>query len=85
MSEACCLGAVSVILAAIIEALACLRMHALDRLRESTRLAAADGYRRERYRPQLDDTIETVAARKYCEYPSVLIRVVLGNPEVFCR
>jgi len=71
-----------------LEALACLRMHALDRLVESTRLvcrAETDGYWRERYRPRLDGTVETAGAEKYCEYPAVLLRIVLDHPEIFCR
>ncbi|MCI0638867.1 MAG: hypothetical protein L0Y70_07315, partial [Gemmataceae bacterium] len=71
-----------------LEALACLRMRALERLVESTRLAcmaATDGYWRERYHPMIDGTVEATGAQKYCEYPAVLVRVVLGNPEIFCQ
>lgn len=71
-----------------LEAMACLRMKAHDRLKESVRLvirAAEDGYWRERYLPQSDGTIQPVGARKYCEYPAVLTRIVLGNPEIFTK
>lgn len=69
-----------------LEAMACVRMKAHDRLRESVRLvirAAEDGYWRERYLPQRDGTVQPIGAKKYCEYPAVLTRVVLGNPEIF--
>ena len=70
-----------------LEAAACRRMHAWDRLRESARrvcrAAKTSGYWRERYHPQPDGTVTTAGAQKYCEYPAVLVRVVLGNREVF--
>lgn len=44
---------------------------------------AEDGYWRERYIPQPDGAIQPIGAKKYCEYPAVLTRVVLGNPEIF--
>lgn len=71
-----------------LEAMACIRMQAHERLRESVRLvirAAEDGYWRERYLPQPDGTLQPVGASKYCEYPAVLTRVVLGHPEIFNR
>ena len=70
-----------------LEALACKRMKAHDRLIESVRKvcrAAKDGYWRERYHPQKDGTVSQDGSQKYCEYPAVLVRVVLGSPEVFC-
>jgi hypothetical protein len=71
-----------------LEAMACKRMKAHDRLIESVRkvckAAKADGYWRERYHPQKDGTATAAGAQKYCEYPAVLVRVVLGTPEVFC-
>ena len=71
-----------------LEAMACKRMKAHDRLIESVRKVCragkADGYWRERYHPQKDGTVTAVGAQKYCEYPAVLIRVVLGSPQVFC-
>jgi hypothetical protein len=71
-----------------LEAMACIRMKAHDRLKESVRLVirgAEDGYWRERYIPQPDGTIQPIGAKKYCEYPAVLTRVVLGNPEIFSQ
>jgi len=71
-----------------LEALACRRLGASERLLESTRLvcrAAKDGFWRERYAPQTDGTTLPVRAEKYCEYPAVLVRVVAGNPDVFCK
>jgi hypothetical protein len=70
-----------------LEATACRRMHAGDRMRESTRrvcrAAKSDGYWRERYHPQPDGTVTPAGAQKYCEYAAVLVRVVLGNRDVF--
>lgn len=71
-----------------LEALAYKRMKERDRLIESTRKvceAAKDGYWRERYHPMRDGSYATGGAEKYCEYPAVLIRIVLGNRDVFCR
>ncbi|MDD2764232.1 MAG: hypothetical protein PHE83_09700 [Opitutaceae bacterium] len=71
-----------------LEAKACQRMQATERLVETARLvcrAAAGGYWRERYHPQPDGTVVPAGAQKYCEYAAVLTRVVLGNPAVFCR
>lgn len=70
-----------------LEAMACKRMKAHDRLVESVRKvcrAAMDGFWRERYHPQNDGTVKAYGAAKYCEYPAVLVRLVLGMPEVFC-
>ena len=68
---------------------ACRRLRAHDRLVESVRkvcrAAKADGYWRERYHPQPDGTVLPAGAQKYCEYAAVLVRVVFGNREVFCR
>ncbi|HUU32375.1 MAG TPA: hypothetical protein VMY69_09790 [Phycisphaerae bacterium] len=72
-----------------LEAAACRRMHAHDRLVESVRkvcrAAKADGHWRERYHPQPDGTVLPIGVEKYCEYAAVLVRVVFGNREVFCR
>jgi hypothetical protein len=70
-----------------LEALACEGMKANERLVESVRKvcqAAKDGYWRERYHPQKDGKVTADGAQKYCEYPAVLVRVVLGNRELFC-
>jgi hypothetical protein len=70
-----------------LEALACKRMKARERLVESARrvcaAAKSDGFWRERYHPQADGTTLPAGAQKYCEYPAVLLRVVLGDPEPF--
>jgi hypothetical protein len=71
-----------------LEAMACRRMQAKERLVESARKvceAASDGYWRERYHPNADGSVTPSGAQKYCEYPAVLVRVVLGNPNVFCK
>jgi hypothetical protein len=72
-----------------LEAMACKRMHARERLVESVRkvcrAAKADGYWRERYHPKADGSISPDGAQKYCEYAAVLVRAVFGNQDVFCR
>lgn len=72
-----------------LEATARLRMGDRERLIESTRLvcqaAKADGYWRERYHPRPDGTVSPAGAQRYCEYPAVLIRIVMGNWDVFGR
>ncbi|HLQ36881.1 MAG TPA: hypothetical protein VK348_03705 [Planctomycetota bacterium] len=71
-----------------LEAMACQRQQAWDRLLESTRRvcrAAKDGHWRERYQPQADGTTVPARSEKYCEYPAVLLRVVLGNLDTFCK
>ena len=71
-----------------LEAMACKRMKAHDRLIDSARKvckAAKDGYWRERYHPQKDGTVTQDGAQKYCEYPAVLVQVALGNHELFCN
>ncbi len=72
-----------------LEAVACQRMKAHERLMESTgkvcRAAKADGYWRERYHAQADGTVRPAGAEKYCEFPAILTRVVLGNRDLFFR
>ncbi|MCL5096336.1 MAG: hypothetical protein M1608_02125 [Candidatus Omnitrophica bacterium] len=72
-----------------LEATACRRMKAWDRLAESARqvcqVGKADGgYWRDRYHPRSDGTVAPGAVQKYCEYPAILVRVVLINRQVFC-
>jgi len=71
-----------------LEALACKRMKDGKRLIESARLvskAAEGGFWRERYHPQPDGTVRPGGSQKYCEYPAVLIRVVLENRAIFLK
>ncbi|HTQ09354.1 MAG TPA: hypothetical protein VMI31_04725, partial [Fimbriimonadaceae bacterium] len=71
-----------------LEAMACRRMKANDRLIEAARLvsnAAHEGYWRERYHPEPDGTSKPEGAEKYCEYPAILVRVVFGSYDVFSR
>jgi hypothetical protein len=72
-----------------LEAMACQRMKAHTRLLESTRkvcrAAKADGYWRERYHAKPDGTATPAGAEKYCEYAAIVVRVVLGNRDLFCR
>jgi len=71
-----------------LEAAACARMRAWDRLRESVRLVCAVGEKHEwqwyeRYHAQSDGTVKPAGPRGYCEYAAILVRVVLGNIDVF--
>ncbi|MGA2498910.1 MAG: hypothetical protein ABSH20_14300 [Tepidisphaeraceae bacterium] len=72
-----------------VEAMACQRMESRDRLVESARkvcrAAKPTGYWRERYHPRPDGTVAPAGAEKYCEYATVLVRVVLGNRAAFCQ
>jgi hypothetical protein len=69
-----------------LEAMACKRMKAHGRLVQSVRNVCKvnkDGYWRERYHPQKNGTVTEAGAQKYCEYPAVLTRIVLGSPDLF--
>jgi hypothetical protein len=72
-----------------LEVVACRRMNARDRLIESVRrvcrAAKADGFWRERYHPKPDGSVSADGAKKYCEYPAVLVRAVYGNRDVFWK
>ncbi len=69
-----------------LEATACRRRHAYERLIESLRkvcrAAKSDGYWRERYHPQPDGSVVPAGAEKYCEYPAILIRVAFANRDI---
>jgi hypothetical protein len=71
-----------------LEALACLRMRDHRRLRESVIKVCQMGRRHgwfwyERYPATWFNRVKPVGTYGYCEYPSILVRVVLGNPGVF--
>lgn len=69
-----------------LEALATARMGDVRRLTQGARQvckAAEGGFWRERYHPQPDGSIRAEGTSKYCEYPAVLVRVVLGNRAAF--
>lgn len=71
-----------------LDAMASAAMKDWDRLRESVRLVCARGEKdgwawRERYHTQPDGTVKGAGPRGYCEYAAILVRVVLGNLEVF--
>jgi hypothetical protein len=73
-----------------LEATACQHMKDTKRLSESVRRVCKaglkdGGYWRERYHPRPDGTVAPAGAQKYCEYAAILVRVVLGSQEVFCR
>ena len=70
------------------ETLACRRMRAWQRLVESARLVSAIGERHgwqwhERYHAMPDGSARAAGPAGYCEYAAVLVRVVLGNPDLF--
>ena len=71
-----------------LEATACERKKDHARLVESVRKVCKaglkdGGYWRERYHPRPDGSVSPAAAGKYCEYAAIVVRVVLGNREVF--
>jgi len=71
-----------------LEALACKRMADHARLLEAARQvskAAEGGFWRERYHPQPDGSVHPEGSLKYCEYPAILVRVVLENQKAFTR
>lgn len=71
-----------------LDMLSCMRLHDFDRLRKAVRLICQRGkqngwYWYERYHAIEDGTAKESGPAGYCEYASVLVRSVLGNPEVF--
>lgn len=71
-----------------LEAQACLRRGEQARLREAVvKICRAGldngGFWHERYHPLQSRKVGTTGPRGYCEYPSVLVRIVLGHPAVF--
>jgi hypothetical protein len=71
-----------------LEALACLRMGASQRLRESVVKVCEMGRKNnwiwyERYHAAPGNSVKPGGHGMYCEYPAILLRVVLGNPNVF--
>jgi hypothetical protein len=71
-----------------LEALACQRMGAWKRLRESVVKVCAMGKRNkwvwyERYHAGPNDTVKPGGHGMYCEYPAILLRIVLGNARLF--
>lgn len=73
-----------------LEALACHKMGADERLRASARLVCRmglrhDGFWHERYHPLQVWDVYPAGPKGYCEYPAILVRVVLGNQELFSR
>ena len=73
-----------------LEVLACLKMGEHDRVRESVRKVCLMGKRHGwfwygRYHPLQIWDVFPVRPRGYFDYPSILLRIVLGNPELFCE
>ncbi|MFH1742844.1 MAG: hypothetical protein ABIH23_27895, partial [bacterium] len=72
-----------------VEAMACLKMGEIDRLRDSVRKVCLMGQRHdwlwyERYHPLQVWDVFPAGPHGYCEYAAVLTRIVLGNLELFC-
>ncbi|MFA5183756.1 MAG: hypothetical protein WC405_20800, partial [Syntrophales bacterium] len=73
-----------------LETLACLAMGATERLKESVRKVCQMGQRYgwcwfDRYQPLQTWDVQAGTARSYCEYPAILVRTVLGHPELFTK
>ena len=71
-----------------LEAMACLQRDAHDRLRESVRQVCEmgkryDWYWFERYHPLQVWDVYAAGPKGYCEYAAILVRVVLGQPQLF--
>jgi hypothetical protein len=71
-----------------LEALACLKMGAKDRVRESVCKVCQMGKRHdwlwyERYHPLQTWDVNPSVPKGYCEYAAILTRIVLNNPELF--
>ena len=71
-----------------LEARACVKLGATDRLVESVRQVCRLGQQHdwfwfERYHVQPDGSVRPAGPRGYCEYAAILVRVVLGNPDLF--
>jgi hypothetical protein len=71
-----------------LESLACARMKAWDRLQKSVLKVAGRGQKDnwiwyERYHAGPDDTVKGGGHGMYCEYPAILVRIVLTHPSLF--
>lgn len=71
-----------------LEILACRRLGEAQRLRDSVvkvcRMGQQHGWLwHDRYHAGPGDTVKPGPVRGYCEYPAVLVRAVLGDPDVF--
>lgn len=67
---------------------ACVKRGETKRVRESVLKVCqmglkCDGFWHERYHPLQVARVDMTGPRGYCEYPSILVRAVLGNPEIF--
>jgi len=71
-----------------LETLACLKMGETERLKESVRKVCRMGQKHDwfwydRYLPSQVGEVQLGIVRGYCEYPAILVRTILGNPELF--
>lgn len=71
-----------------LEAMACLTMGETKRLVDGVRKVCEMGKKHEwwwyeRYFPVPDWKVATIGPAGYCEYAAVLVRIVLGNPDLF--
>lgn len=71
-----------------LEAMACLAMGETERVVEGVRKVCEMGEKHdwwwyERYFPIPEQKVALIGPAGYCEYPAILVRIVLGNPELF--
>lgn len=71
-----------------VEMTACLSMKEYDRVKKAVKLVCQmglkhDGYWFERYHMLQDRRVSPAGPKGYCEYAAILVRVVLGNLELF--
>ena len=71
-----------------VELLACLAAKRYERVCESVRMVARMGIRQggfwsERYHMLQDRSVYPAGPAGYCEYPAILVRTVMGHPELF--
>ena len=71
-----------------LETKACMRMGDRERILDSTGLVAESGnryggYWHERYHPSAGGCVVPSGPPGYCEYPSILVRTVFTNPDIF--
>ncbi len=69
---------------------ACVKRGEAKRVRESVFKVCqmglkCDGFWHERYHPLQVARVDMTGPRGYCEYPAILVRAVLGHPEIFGR
>ena len=71
-----------------LESMACIKMGEIKRLKDSVLKVCRMGKRHgwfwyERYHPLQTGDVYPSGPHGYCEYPAILVRIVLGNPDIF--